>query len=341
MAQPSSTILHIAGEQILPGENRVLSLPLPRLYDRTEMAMPVHVFRGRRRGPVLFVSAAIHGDEINGVEIVRRLINLKLLKSLRGTLIAIPLVNVYGFLNRSRYLPDRRDLNRSFPGSEDGSLASRVAHRFLEQIASQCTHGIDLHSASNHRKNLPQIRCEWHDEEGLALARAFGAPLIIHSRLRDNSLRQAVHEMGIPILVYEAGEALRFDEPSIRFGVRGIVSVMRHIGMLPPRPAPTMAESLISRRTFWVRSPISGLLRRTTELGDLVAAGDTMGYIENPLNNKRTAVIANHRGAVMGIQNLPLVYQGDALFHVAAPDGDEDQVIDSMEAFQSLVEDYF
>ena len=341
MTETKSTDLEIAGEIIKQGENKLISLPLPRLYDRTELSMPVHVFRGRRRGPVLFVSAAIHGDEINGVEIVRRLISLKLLKSLRGTLIAIPLVNVYGFLNRSRYLPDRRDLNRSFPGSEEGSLASRVAHRFLEQIVSQCTHGIDLHSGSNHRKNLPQIRCEWENDDELDFARSFGAPLIVHSRLRDNSLRQAVHEMGVPILVYEAGEALRFDEPSIRFGVRGIVSAMRHLKMLPPRPKTPSGESLVSKRTFWVRAPISGLLRRTCELGGVVNKDDVMGYIENPLNNKRTPVLAQHGGVVMGLQNLPLVYQGDALFHVAAPDGDEEHIVDSIESFQTLVEDFY
>lgn len=330
----------ISGVQVKRGEYKTISLQLPRLYDCTEMVMPIHVFRGKRSGPVLFVSAAIHGDEINGVEVVRRLINLKLLKSLRGTLIAIPLVNVYGFLNRSRYLPDHRDLNRSFPGSEEGSLASRVAFRFMEEIVNKCTHGIDLHSGSNHRKNLPQIRCEWQNKQGREMAKAFGAPLIVHSKLRDNSLREAVNAKGIPILVYEAGEALRFDESSIRGGVRGVLSVMRHLEMLPPRQIKASPTPLISHKTFWSRAPSSGLLNQVCKLGDLVNKEDVLGYVENPLNNQRSVVKAAHGGVVMGIQNLPLVYQGDALFHLATVTGDESEVSDSLEAFQELVEDY-
>lgn len=330
----------ISGIHIAPGEFKTVSLQLPRLYDCTEMVMPIHVFRGKRPGPTLFVSAAIHGDEINGVEIIRRLVRLKLLKSLRGTLIAIPLVNVYGFLNRTRYLPDNRDLNRSFPGSEEGSLASRVAYKFMEEIVSKCTHGIDLHSGSNHRKNLPQIRCEWQDQQGLDIAKAFGAPLIVHSKLRDSSLREAVNAKGIPILVYEAGEALRFDESSIRGGVRGVISVMRHLKMLAARQLKLAPEPLITRKTFWSRAPTSGLLNQVCKLGDHANKDDILGYIENPMNNQRSSVKAAHSGVVMGIQNLPLVYQGDALFHLATIDGDEDEVSDSLEAFQELVEDY-
>jgi len=334
-----SQTLTIDNVEILPGENKVIGLQLPRLYDSTEMVMPVHVFRGKKPGPTVFVCAAIHGDEINGVEIVRRLIKLKILATLRGTLIAIPLVNVYGFLNRSRYLPDNRDLNRSFPGSKEGSLAARVAFRFMEEIVSKCSHGIDLHSGSNNRQNLPQIRCAWQDDDGLNMARAFGAPLIVHSKLRDNSLREALNELD-PILVYEAGEALRFDESAIRGGVKGILSVLRHLKMLPTRRQQKTVEPLISRKTFWVRSPVSGLLSQSCQLGAVVEKGDTLGFIENPLNDKRQAVKASHSGVVMGIQNLPLVYQGDALFHIATVHGDAEDHSDSLEAFQELVEDY-
>lgn len=328
----------IGGVKIGRGQVRTIPVQLPGLYDCTEMIMPVHVLRGKKAGPVLFVSAAIHGDEINGVEIIRRLLKLKLLKSLRGTLVAIPLVNVYGFLNRTRYLPDRRDLNRSFPGSEQGSLASRVAYLFIEQVVSQCTHGIDLHSGSNHRQNLPQIRCEWQDEEGLAFAKSFGAPLIVRSTLRDSSLRETVNEMGIPVLVYEAGEALRFDEASIRGGVKGILSAMRYLKMLSPRHVSRSAESVVSRKTFWVRSPISGLLRQVCRLGAFVEKGGTLAYIENPLNSTRAPVVATQAGVLMGVQNLPLVYEGDALFHLAVLNDDDDS--NSIETFQDLVEDY-
>lgn len=335
-----ANILTIDGIDIKAGENRTIALQLPRLYDATEMVMPVHVFRGKRPGPILFVCAAIHGDEINGVEIVRRLIKLKTIEALRGTLIAIPLVNVYGFLNRSRYLPDHRDLNRSFPGSQGGSLAARVAFRFMEQIVSQCTHGIDLHSGSNNRQNLPQVRCSWHNDAALDMAKAFAAPLIMLSKLRDSSLREAVNELNIPILVYEAGEALRFDESAIRGGVKGILAVMRHLKMLPPRRERQTIAPLISRKTFWVRSPVSGLLTKSCSLGAIVSKDETLGYIEDPLNDKRQPVKATHAGVVMGVQNLPLVYQGDALFHIATVDGDEEDQADSLEAFQERVEDF-
>lgn len=331
-------VITVGGVTIGRGEACVVPVQLPKLYDCTEMTMPVHVLRGKKPGPILFVSAAIHGDEINGVEIVRRLLQLKLLKSLHGTLIAIPLVNVYGFLNRSRYLPDHRDLNRSFPGSEQGSLASRVAYRFIEQVVSQCTHGIDLHSGSNHRQNLPQIRCEWDDDEGLDFAKAFGAPLIVDSKLRDNSLRATVNDMGIPVLVYEAGEALRFDEASIRGGVKGIISVMRYLKMVPSRKIKYMPKSVVSHKTFWVRSPVSGLLRQVCHLGDFVNKDEVLGYIENPLNSKRHSVVATQAGVLMGVQNMPLVYQGDALFHLAVLNTDVDS--GSIETFQGLVEDY-
>ncbi|EDN66333.1 Succinylglutamate desuccinylase/aspartoacylase [Beggiatoa sp. PS] len=226
--------LYINDTQIPPDSRILFDLPVADLYTHTPLSLPVQVINGKKKGPRLFVSAAIHGDELNGVEIIRRLLMRSALRKLQGTLIAIPIVNIYGLLNHSRYLPDRRDLNRSFPGSEQGSLAARLAHQFMTKIVAHCTHGIDLHTGALHRANLPQIRANLDVPETEDLARAFGVPVILNSTLRDGSLREAAAERGIPMLLYEAGEALRFDELSIRAGVRGIIAVMRTLGMLPP-----------------------------------------------------------------------------------------------------------
>jgi len=230
-----SNILTIAGQEIEAGQRRSINIPVARLYTHTEMSMPVHVLRGKKDGPRMFVSAAIHGDEIIGVEIIRRLLKLKILQRLRGTLIAVPVVNVYGFINHTRYLPDRRDLNRFFPGSQKGSLTSRLAEIFMAEIVANCTLGIDLHAGYHHRINLPHIRACLGNAETEKLAFAFGAPVILNADLRDGSLRQAAEEKGMPMLLYESGEALRFDEFAVRAGVKGVLAVMRAIGMLSAR----------------------------------------------------------------------------------------------------------
>lgn len=222
----------LAGQSIRPGTRDTVELALPPLFTHTPMTLPVHVLHGRRPGPALFVRAAIHGDEINAIEIVRRLLGRRALASLRGTLLAVPVVNVYGVLQHSRYLPDGRDLNRSFPGSDRGSTASRIARIFMREIVSRCNYGIDLHTASGHRTNLPQLRANLDDEETHRLAQAFGTPVVINSRNRDGSLRAAASELGIPLLLYEAGERLRFSELCISACVRGVLNVMRALGMI-------------------------------------------------------------------------------------------------------------
>ncbi len=308
----------VNGVTVQAGERRVIDLPIARLYTHTAMTMPVHVIHGRKDGPRLFVSAAIHGDEINGVEIVRRLLSLKLISKLRGTLLAIPIVNAFGFINCSRYLPDRRDLNRSFPGSNKGSLTSHLARLFMEEIVDKCTHGIDIHTGSNHRINLPQLRVSL-DSPGLEeLARAFGAPVIINARLRDNSLREAVIEKGIPMLLYEAGEALRFNEHAIQVGVRGVIDVMREIGMLPRSTKKRKREeSIIVQSTIWVRSPKSGIMRSSAPLGAKIDQGQVIAKIVDPFGEQEENVTAPLDGIIIGSLKLPLVYKGDALFHVA------------------------
>ena len=312
------SVLSIGGEEILPGERRQLALTVAKLYDFTDMKIPVEVVRGFEPGPTLFVSAAIHGDEINGVDIVRRLLKHRLLKTIRGTLIAIPIVNVFGFNDKSRYLPDRRDLNRSFPGAEHGSLASQIAHIFRCEIVNQATHGIDLHTGAIHRSNLPQIRADLTHPANMLLAKAFGAPVILNASPRDGSLREMVDGQKIPMLLYEAGTALRFDKNAALMGVEGILSVMRAIGMLPqPLQKPKQSEPFIAKSSFWVRAPISGIFVTRKKLGEAVTRGEKIGFITNPFGDYEYAILSPHNGVIIGNSILPLANEGDGLYHIA------------------------
>lgn len=334
-SKPQSLV--IGGESIAPGSRRIIEMELPTLATHTAMHMPVHVLRGKKDGPVLLVCAALHGDEINGVEIIRRLIALKGLQRLRGTLIAIPIVNVYGFIHHSRYLPDRRDLNRCFPGSEKGSLAARLAWLFMNEIVAKCTHGIDLHTAAIHRDNLPQIRACLEQPETRRMAEAFQAPLVLDAGLRAGTVRDAASASGIPWLVYEAGEALRFDEVSIRAGVRGITHVMREIGMLnKPRHA-KMLVSKVVKSNYWVRAPQSGILRLVLPLGAMVSSGDVLGYLADPYGANEARILAPSSGIIIGRTNIPLVYEGDALVHIARF-ANPTSAAEAVEAFQSELE---
>lgn len=313
-----NSAISIGGTRVAPGERTTVRLPLADLYTGESISMPVHVVCGRQAGPVLFVSAAIHGDELNGVEIVRRLLDRKALKSLRGTLLAVPIVNVHGFLDQSRYLPDRRDLNRSFPGSRKGSIAARMAYTFVHEILEPADFGIDLHTGAVNRSNLPQIRANLDDEATRDFAKAFGVPVIINANIRDGSLRQCAADHDTPVLIYEAGEALRFDEMSIRAGLRGTVNAMRHIGMLPAGKRARPASPVIASSTSWVRAPGSGIVTRIADLGARVTAGQTLASIGDPLGDDVIAVTAPFDGIVIGRNNLPLAHEGDALFNIAA-----------------------
>ncbi len=313
----------IGGQIIKPGESKTLELQVGRLYTHTPITIPVRVISGKAEGPRLFVSGAIHGDEINGVEIIRRLLAHKSLSKLRGTLIAVPVVNVHGFISQSRYLPDRRDLNRSFPGNENGSLTARLAKLFSNEIVDKCTHGIDLHTASGHRFNLPQVRACLDNDETIRLAHVFGAPVILNSNIRDGSLRQSVVEDGKPFLLYEAGEALRFDEFSIRLGVAGILSVMRALGMLKGKPYKSRFNTFVANSTTWVRAPQSGILRADSPLGSHVTRGERLGKISDPMGEDQITVKSPTEGVVVSAIRLPLVNKGDALFHIARIKGSE------------------
>lgn len=313
-----NSAISICGAVVEPGSRASVRLPVADLYTGTSLSMPVHVVCGRRQGPVMFVSAAIHGDELNGVEIIRRLLKRKAIESLKGTLIAVPIVNVHGFLDQSRYLPDRRDLNRSFPGSKKGSIAARMAHTFMSEIVSKADYGIDLHTGAINRSNLPQIRANLEDEATLGLARAFGVPVIVNSNIRDGSLRACAADMGLPLLIYEAGEALRFDELSIKAGVLGIIRAMRHVGMLAPARSSKAVNPVVAASTQWVRAPASGIVDKKADLGSRVAEGQVLAVVSDPLGDEKENIKAPFDGVVIGRSTLPLAMEGDALFNLAA-----------------------
>lgn len=308
----------ICGQSIPAGTRKTVDIPLGALSNHTPMSLPVHVIHGRREGPTLFVSAAIHGDEVLGVEVIRRLMQGTMTRGLLGTVMLIPIVNGYGFISHTRYLPDRRDLNRSFPGAPGGSLAGRLAHIFMTEVVNRSDVGLDLHTGALHRTNLPQIRADLEGGSCLELAQAFGAPVILHSDLRDGSLRGAAQEAGIDVLIYEAGEALRFDEFAIRAGVKGVIGVMRHLGMVSGKSDKNRkTKSVISRSSHWLRAGEGGIFRATKTIGDSVERGEVIGAIADPFGESETEIAAKAAGIIIGKTNVPVVNQGDALFHIA------------------------
>ncbi|MCW8886767.1 MAG: succinylglutamate desuccinylase/aspartoacylase family protein [Motiliproteus sp.] len=308
----------IAGCEIQPGTRRSLHIDLARLYTNTHLDLDIEVIHGRRPGPTLMICAAIHGDELNGVEICRQLLKHRSLKRVAGTLIIVPVVNIFGFIHKSRYLPDRRDLNRCFPGSSKGSLGGRIAHIFRTQVLCQCTHVIDLHTGAIHRSNLPQIRANLDNSVASEMANAFGAPVVIDSKLRDGSLRQCADEGDISLILYEAGEALRFDDSAIKGGIRGVLNVMRYLGMLPPsRRKSSLPAPVIANSSSWIRAEADGVFRTVVNLGHRVHRGQLMGIVSSPFGDHEEEVIAPNAGIIIGQNNIPLVNEGDALYHLA------------------------
>ena len=305
----------IGKEEIAAGQRRIVHLPVSVLSDHTPVNLSVEVIHGRRDGPVMFVSAAIHGDEVIGVEIVRRLLATPLHR-MRGTLLVVPIVNTYGFLSRSRYMPDRRDLNRSFPGSVAGSLAARLAYLFVTEVVGRSSLGIDLHSAAIHRTNLPQIRISTGNPDTMLLAQIFGAPVILTAAERPGSLRREGRARGVEVLLYEAGEGLRFDETAVRTGVTGILRVMRHVGMIAGAGARARPVPVLCASSQWLRAPAGGLLRTFRGDGDKVQAGDVLAVISDPFGQQEIALRALWPGIVVGRTILPVVNEGDAIYHI-------------------------
>lgn len=315
--------LKIGNTLIYPGEKRKIMLKIAKLYDLTQMEIPVQVIRGREEGPILFVSAAIHGDEINGVEIIAKLLKHQSLNKIRGTLIAVPIVNIFGFNAKSRYLPDRRDLNRCFPGTQKGSLAAQIANTFMEEIVNKCTHGIDLHSAATHRDNLAQIRVALSDHPDLKrMAYSFGAPVIIDSKAAEGTLRAAVKGK-LAYMVFEGGRPLRFEPHITKVGLDGILNVMTELGMLAKPKIRKKTKSALANSTYWLRAPESGILHTKKKLGQAVKAGEILGYLTDAFGEQHQNIIATKPGIIIGESILPLYNKGDAVYHIACFDTSE------------------
>lgn len=316
--KPKRANFELLGSSIAAGTRERLELDIGKLYTNTPVSIGVEVIHGKYEGPVLLVTAAIHGDELNGIEVCRRLSQIPGLEKLHGTLILVPIVNAFGFIQQIRYLPDRRDLNRCFPGSVKGSLGSRIAYLIRTELLERCTHVVDLHTGAIHRSNLPQIRGNLENEQNLEMAMAFSAPVIIDSSILDGSFRDAADKLGKPFILYEAGQALRFDEPSIKGGVKGVLHVMSHLAMMPHRkPHKKKLDSIVARSSQWVRAERDGMMVAKIELGERVKKGDVLALVVSPYGGEEIEVVSPVNGIVIGRNNIPVVNEGEALFHIA------------------------
>ena len=305
----------IAGHKIEPGEFKEININIARLPSHTQIDTPIYVSRSKEDGPVLALMAGMHGDEINGMEIVRRILDQDLHKVKRGTVVCMPITNVYGFLNFSRDVPDGKDVNRSFPGSKNGSLASRVAYNLTHQIIPFIDYGIDFHTGGAMRTNYPQVRAMLNDTVNQELAHAFSAPFTIDSPFRPNSLRKEASKKGKNIIVYEAGESLRFDQHGIEEGIAGTLRLMKHLGMIETAPVPK-EENRIIWSSSWVRAKHAGLFQPSVQYGQLVHKGDAVGTITDPFGEFKENVKSGETAYVIGLNNSPVVNAGDALMHL-------------------------
>lgn len=312
----SAAPFEIAGIRVPPGTAQRFELPAALLPTQTQLGLPLSVVHAERPGPKLFVSAAVHGDELNGVQVIADVLAALDGKLKRGTLVAAPIVNVFGFIAQTRDLPDGRDLNRSFPGSRKGSLASRVAHLFLDEVVARCDLGIDLHTAGDGRSNLPQTRGDFSNPELLRLARWFGAPAAVNSTLRKGSLREAAQRLGKPVLLYEGGEPLRFNEQAVRVGTHGVLAVLHRLGMCGAQGGSRRKPSAYVSDSSWVRAKRGGLLRLAVDEGQRVQEGQSLGQITDPLGTKRSAIAAPFDGLVIGKTINPVIHAGEALVHL-------------------------
>ncbi|GHB98080.1 succinylglutamate desuccinylase/aspartoacylase family protein [Cerasicoccus arenae] len=310
--------IRLGDETIQPGEAKDVRLKISETYTGDEIALPVRVIHSAKPGPKVFISAAIHGDEINGTGIVHDLLYDVPMAIECGTLFLIPVVNVFGFETHERYLPDRRDLNRSFPGNESGSLASRVAAIFMREIVSQCDYGLDLHSAAFQRTNFPNVRADLSNPDTRKLALAFGCSLIVDGRGPEGSLRREACKIGCPTIILEAGEPWKIERGILELGVRGIRNTLIKLGMLSGEPI-TPAYQIRVKKTTWVRAEVGGILRYHIGAGDWVEAGQPIATNYTILGHAQHTLVSPADGIILSLATLPAVKPGEPIVHIAIP----------------------
>lgn len=308
----------ILNHQIKRGQRAELELEIAKLHTRNSLSIPIIIERAKTDGPVLLLMAGVHGDEINGVAIVRDMIRKKLNIPQKGIVICIPVLNVFGYLNLSREFPDGRDLNRVFPGSEKGSLASQFAHRFIKEIIPHVDYIIDYHTGGAGRENYPFIRCFIDDDPILKLAQVFNAPFIVNSKYVPRSLRETCHKLGKPILLFEGGKSNSMNDHVIDTGIRGTLNIMSYLGMIPGEQI-REGKSIIIEKSKWIRAPHSGMFQVQVTNGSRVKKRDLLGRITDPYGGFMRQVFAPFECYVYSANTSPIVHKGDALFHVSVP----------------------
>ncbi|MGN7811412.1 succinylglutamate desuccinylase/aspartoacylase family protein [Flavobacterium sp. 22076] len=315
----NSKPLVIFGESILPGEHKTINVEIARLHTTTKLNIPVIVRRSKHEGPVVLFSAGIHGDEINGVEVVRQIISKKINRPQRGTIICIPIINMYGFVNKSREFPDGRDLNRVFPGSKKGSLASRFAFHIVEQILPIIDYAVDFHAGGASRFNVPQIRITENNMELKLLADIFNAPFTLYSKNIGGSFRNTCEKANIKMLLFEGGKSLDINDAVANEGVKGAKRLLNYLNMLDLKHIvePALESSIYIKYSVWLRAKCSGLLHDYNMAGKFVTKGTILAIITDPFGKFEQKVKAPHDGYVINANHSPIVYEGDAIYHIS------------------------
>lgn len=319
MTKKKGKILTLLGEEILPGTSRELNFSFAKLHTNTPIDVPIIIERSQFDGPTVLFVAGIHGDEVNGIEVVRQLVSKGINKPKIGTTICIPIINIFGFLQKVREFPDGRDLNRAFPGSKSGSLAARVAYQLMNDIVPNVDYCLDFHTGGSSRFNAPHVRVEKGNNTLTKLAETFNAPFILHSKNLKKSFRNACRKKGIPLLLFEGGKSNSIDTVVSNTGVNGSKRVLHHLGMLKTKfkvSSPKKSSVTISR-SKWIRANASGMFKSTIAVGNFVNQGDVIGQITDPYGKIFKHVKASNDGYVVNVNEAPLVYQGDALFHIS------------------------
>lgn len=312
-------VFEILGKKIKFGESVEASFRVAKLHSTNTIDVPVLIERSKLPGPTVLITAGIHGDEVNGVEIVRQIIAKSINKPKKGTIICVPVINIFGFIHMDREFPDGRDLNRVFPGGKSGSLAGRVAHKLMTQIVPYADLILDFHTGGGNRFNAPQIRIVKDNSNLKALAQIFGAPFVLYSKNINKTFRHSCNKLGIPMLLFEGGKSFDMDSNVTNTGVNGIKRILNHLGMLNKafKASKPKKDCVFITNSKWIRANFSGMFKNTVSISSRVKKGDVIGNITDPYGKFNHFVKANTSGYVINVNEAPIVYQGDALFHIS------------------------